>query len=80
MWWRRGNTSLFELGASVPDTTRQYERQIDVWLPDTREIVECKHYTSREGIEVVDSLVGVSQDVNATAAHIYSSSGFTSRR
>ena len=68
---------IFELDARVPDTTGQYERQIDVWLPDTREIIECKHHTPRVGIEAVDKLVGTTKDVNAAVGHIFSSSGFT---
>jgi hypothetical protein len=67
----------FALHARIPDTTGQYDRQIDVWLPDTREIVECKHYAERVGFEIVDRLVGTTQDVGAAAAHIFSSSGFT---
>lgn len=68
----------FELDARVADTTAQYKRKIDVWLPVTREIVECKHYSERPvGIEIVDRLVGTTQDVNAALGHIFSSSGFT---
>jgi Restriction endonuclease len=67
----------FELNAKVLDTTGQYERQIDVWLPDTREIVECKHYTRPVDIGVVDRLVGTVQDVDAAVGHIFSSNGFT---
>src|SRR6266567_3252745 len=67
----------FELDARVPDTTAQYCRKIDVWLPDTREIIECKHYKSRVGIEVVDRLVGTMQDVRAAPSRIFSHSGFT---
>lgn len=67
----------FALDARIPDTTGQYDRQIDVWLPDTREIVECKHYAERVGVEIVDRLVGTTKDVGAAAAHIFSSSGFT---
>jgi hypothetical protein len=70
----------FELDANIPDTTGQYERQIDIWLPSTREIVECKYrQKSPVGIGVIDSLVGASQDVDAAAASIYSSSGFSRR-
>jgi len=68
---------IFEIDARIPDTTGQYERQIDVWLPDTREIIECKHHTPRVGIEAVDRLVGTTKDVNAAVGHIFSSSGFT---
>jgi Restriction endonuclease len=67
----------FALDARVPDTTGQYERQIDVWLPDTREIVECKHHAERVDVGIVDTLVGATQDVGATASQIFSSSGFT---
>jgi hypothetical protein len=69
----------FELNAKVLDTTGQYERQIDVWLPDTREIVECKHHARPVDIGVVDRLAGTIQDVNAVGGHIFSSSGFTER-
>jgi len=69
----------FELNAKVLDTTGQYERQIDVWLPDKREIVECKHHTRPVDIGVVDRLAGTIQDVNAESGHIFSSSGFTER-
>jgi hypothetical protein len=67
----------FALDARVPDTTGQYERQIDVWMPDTREIVECKHHAERVDVGIVDRLVGATQDVGATTSQIFSSSGFT---
>jgi Restriction endonuclease len=69
----------FELNAKVLDTTGQYERQIDVWLPDTREIVECKHHARPVDIGVVDRLAGTIQDVNAASGHIFSNNGFTER-
>ncbi len=67
----------FALDTRVQDTTGQYERQIDVWLPNTREIVECKHHTERVDVGIVDRLAGATQDVGATASQIFSSSGFT---
>jgi hypothetical protein len=65
-----------EWDAKVSEVTGQYNRQIDVWLPDTREIVECKHHADPVDIGVVDQLVGVARDVNASTAYLFSSSGF----
>lgn len=67
----------FELDTKIRDTSGGYSRQIDVWLPRTREIVECKHLTRPVVVGVVDSLIGVVQDINAAGGHIFSSSGFS---
>lgn len=72
------NRVVFELDARIPDTTGSYERQIDVWLPQAREIIECKHFPNRPvGIEIVDRMVGTIRDAGAAGGHIFSSSGFT---
>ena len=68
---------VFELDARISDTTEKYFRQIDVWLPSTREIVECKHLTRPVGIGVVDRLIGAVQDIDAASGQIFSSSGFS---
>ena len=70
---------VFELDARISDTTEKYVRQIDVWLPKTREIVECKHFARPVGIGVVDGLIGAVQDTNAAGGQIFSSSGFSIR-
>ena len=67
----------FEWDAKVPAGPGRSKRQIDIWLPDTREIVECKHHAMPVDVGVVDRLVGTVKDVNASAASIFSSSGFT---
>lgn len=67
----------FEWDAEVPDESGLHHRQIDVWLPDSREIVECKDHARPIDIGVVDRLVGAVADVNASAGRLFSSSGFT---
>jgi restriction endonuclease len=67
----------FELDIKLSDTTNSYTRQIDVWLPKTREIIECKHLARPVGVGVVDSLIGAVQDIEAAGGHIFSSSGFS---
>src|SRR4051812_36063598 len=47
----------FDLDVKVPETDGRYDRQIDIWLPNTREIVECKHHEVEVGIGIVDALV-----------------------
>ena len=74
---RRRPYAAIEWDAKIFDVTGLYQRQIDVWLPGTREIVECKHHSSPVGMTIVDQLVGVARDVNASAVHILSSSGFS---
>jgi hypothetical protein len=67
----------FEWDAKVSPGPGRRDRQIDIWLPDTREIIECKHHAAPVDVKVVDGLVGILKDVNASAARIFSSSGFT---
>jgi hypothetical protein len=67
----------FEWDAEVPDGTGLHKRQVDIWLPDSREIVECKDHARPVDIGVVDRLVGAVADVNASAGRLFSSSGFT---
>ncbi|MFE2750520.1 restriction endonuclease [Actinosynnema sp. NPDC059335] len=67
----------FDLDVMIADTTGQRKRQIDIWLPKTREIVECKNYSNVVGIEIVDAMVGTMVDIGATGGRIFSSAGFT---
>lgn len=67
----------FEWDVDVPDGTGLHHRQIDVWVPDSREIVECKDHARPVDIGVVDSLIGKVADVNASVGRLFSSSGFT---
>jgi hypothetical protein len=34
----------FDLDVRLPDSTNRHFRQVDVWLPRTREVIECKHH------------------------------------
>ena len=67
----------FEWDAKVSPGPGRIDRQIDIWLPNTREIIECKHHTAPVDVKVVDGLVGAAKDVDALCARIFSSSGFT---
>ncbi|WP_460492994.1 restriction endonuclease [Dactylosporangium cerinum] len=59
------------------DSLGRHFRQVDIWLPRTREIVECKHQIRPVDVGVVDRLVGTIDDLNASGARIVSHSGFT---
>ena len=67
----------FQLDAKVPDRTQSYLRQVDIWLPRTREIVECKHFSRRVSISVIDALFGAIHDIGASGGQVFSHSGFT---
>ncbi|MEU8465770.1 restriction endonuclease [Streptomyces sp. NPDC029003] len=69
--------TFFELDIKIPDTTGSRNRQIDVWLRNTREIVECKHQAAPIGVGVIDALFGAMDDVGATGGRVYSHSGFS---
>lgn len=69
--------TAFDLDIMLDDTTRAYKRQIDVWLPKTREVVECKHYSKPIGVDLIDALVGVIDDVGASGGRFFSHMGFT---
>ena len=70
-------TIAFELDVKVQDTSGKYSRQIDIWLPNTREIVECKHHSRRVSVGVIDALLGTIDDVGASGGRIFSHNGFT---
>lgn len=72
-----GSADAVELDAKVPDTTGTYRRQIDVWLPRSREIVECKDYGRRVSVGVIDALAGTMHDIGALGGRVFSPSGFT---
>ncbi|MFG2776004.1 restriction endonuclease [Streptomyces sp. NPDC048350] len=72
-----GSADAVELDAKVPDTTGTYGRQIDVWLPRSREIVECKDYGRRVSVGVIDALAGTRHDIGALGGRVFSPSGFT---
>ncbi|MEU8045671.1 restriction endonuclease [Micromonospora echinofusca] len=68
----------FELDARISDRSQRYRRQVDIWLPKSREIVECKNHTRLVGVGAVDALVGAIDDTDAHGGRIFSNSGFTS--
>ncbi|ARF58051.1 restriction endonuclease [Streptomyces gilvosporeus] len=68
---------VFELDIKIPDTTGSYARQVDIWLPRTREIVECKHHSRRVGVGVIDALVGAMDDTGAAGGQVFGHKGFT---
>ncbi|MFD5625588.1 restriction endonuclease [Streptomyces sp. NPDC127072] len=73
----RDKTHFFELDVRVPARGTGHLRQIDVWLPSSREIIECKHHGRPADVNVVDSLIGKMDDVGALGGRIFSHSGFS---
>lgn len=59
------------------DTAGQRRRQVDVHNVDDGEIVECKCFTDPVDVGVIDSLIGMRDDLGAATARIVSASGFT---
>lgn len=73
----RDKQIVFDLDVAVEDSSGRYTRQVDVWLPRTREIVECKNRSRPVSIPVIDSLVGAVSDLGAEGGRVFSSAGFT---
>lgn len=67
----------FELDVKLLDSEKRHYRQVDIWLPRTREIVECKHHARPVDVGVVDRLIGMVDDLGASGGRIFSHSGFT---
>jgi hypothetical protein len=74
----RDQNIAFELDATIKDTSGVYFRQIDVWLPKTREVIECKHHSRPVTIGVIDTLIGTINDIGANGGRVFSHKGFTS--
>ncbi|GAB2883174.1 hypothetical protein GCM10027074_59610 [Streptomyces deserti] len=68
---------VFELDRRIADSSDTYSRQIDIWLPNTGEIVECKHHARPVTVGAVDALLGAMLDVDAKGCRVFSHSGFT---
>jgi hypothetical protein len=62
----RDPRAVFELDVKLFDSQGGHLRQIDIWLPRNREIVECKHQIRPVDVGVVDRLVGTVDDLKAS--------------
>lgn len=69
--------TVFELDSRITDSSNRYSRQIDIWLPNSGEIVECKHHARPVTVGTIDALLGTILDVDAKGGQVFSHSGFT---